>query len=286
MNRLLVVDSGAGGLTVARDIIRLLPEVSLTYMADSFYFPYGQRAPASLLAIVQSLIEVSMVWMEDANGGTPDALVLACNTASTQVLEQLREVFEVPIIGVVPAIKPAAQVTQTGVFGVLATPNTVQSRYLEQLKASFASTSTMLTYGAIGLVQLAEERLVRPASADSSFDQRLLEQLSPIFQQPPGEDIDTLVLACTHFPLLAQDIHRLLPLCTARQVQLIDSGAAVARQVQRVLQQRNSFNFNSTSAGTQVKLPTQAAIHFMSRDQINSVQEHPHAQAFRHYLIQ
>ncbi len=220
--RALVFDSGLGGLTVAREIRELTPQVELVYFADNAFFPYGIRPEQQLLARV--LKQVSELTAIDP----PDIIVLACNTASTLVLPQLRLHIEIPIIGVVPAVKPAASLSNSGVIGLLATPGTVLRQYTSELIEQFAHHCEIVSVGSDQLAAIAEAKLLgQPPSL------RQLEAiLAPFHRHPRAGDIDTVVLACTHFPILVPELQRAF----GRPIHWLDSGKAIARRVQQLLQ--------------------------------------------------
>lgn len=216
---ILVFDSGAGGLSVARAILAKNPFRRLTYAADNAAFPYGLLDDESLIKRVchqiKSLISTC----------NPDVIVIACNTASTIVLDHLRDMSDIPFVGVVPAVKPAAQLTRTGVIGLLATPATVNRDYTLSLIKQFAADVTVKLYGSNTLVTMAEES-VFGISPDPG---ELAAELDLLFEQNNGDKIDTVVLACTHFPLLVKYL-RELP--RGRSISWIDSGEAIARRVE------------------------------------------------------
>ena len=219
--RVLVFDSGVGGLTVAREIMDLAPDVAVEYSADTGFFPYGDKSDEALRA---RLPRVASALYEAAS---PDVFVIACNTASTLALAEVRAALPCPVVGTVPAIKPAAQVSQSGVIGLLATPGTISRPYTDQLIASFASEARVIKHGSVELVKLAERHARGETVALEDFE-RVQRGL---FDAPGGEKIDTVVLACTHFPLVREQLTQTAP----REITYIDSGAAIARQTLRVM---------------------------------------------------
>lgn len=210
----LVFDSGVGGLSVYDEVRQLLPDLHYIYAFDNVAFPYGEKSEAF---IVERVVEIVTAVQERY----PLALaIIACNTASTVSLPALREKFAFPVVGVVPAIKPAARLTTNGVVGLLATRGTVRRPYTHELVARFASECKIEMLGSAELVELAEAKLHgQPVD---------LEELRKILRpwlrmkEPP----DTVVLGCTHFPLLEEELLEVLPEGT----RLIDSGAAIARR--------------------------------------------------------
>jgi len=220
MTRALVFDSGVGGLTIADEIRRAAPDWIVDYVADSGFFPYGVKTDEELRARLPSLC-AALVGI-----AKPDVLVIACNTASTLALTEIRARVNVPVVGTVPAIKPAAEQTKTGVIGILATPGTVRRAYLDDLERQFAAGKTVIRRGTAGLVDIAE----RAARGQPVDQDQVAYTVKPLFDPPDGPRIDIVVLACTHFPLIREAIQAACP----SGVRLMDTGAAVARQALRV----------------------------------------------------
>ncbi|HAD40080.1 glutamate racemase [Plesiomonas shigelloides] len=213
--RVLIFDSGVGGLSVYQEIRQLLPDLPYIYAFDNACFPYGEQ-PQELI-VERVLRTVAAVHQRH-----PLCMaVIACNTASTISLPALRKTFSFPIVGVVPAIKPAAAATRNGVVGLLATRATVKRPYTHTLIKQFASTCDVRLLGSAELVQLAEEKM----QGKEIDKERLRAVLQPWLDAKPCPDV--WVLACTHFPLLKAELQQLAP----AGVQLIDSGQAVARRV-------------------------------------------------------
>lgn len=219
--KVLVFDSGMGGLTVAREIQALAPRLSVDYAADSGFFPYGDKSDEALRA------RLPMTARQLVDAANPDVFVIACNTASTLALDEVRAVLDIPVVGTVPAIKPAAQQTRTGTIGLLATPGTVRRAYTAQLIEDFASEVRVILHGSVALVRMAEEIASGAAVAMDAFR----EAQAPLFDADGGQDIDTIVLACTHFPLIRGELAATVP----HPVTYVDSGEAIARQTLRVL---------------------------------------------------
>ena len=219
----LVMDSGVGGLSVAQHIQALRPDLSLLYLADNGALPYGNKSEAWLNHRVATLVQ------RVAQEYPLQLVVVACNTASTLVLPALRASQSVPVVGVVPAIKPAAALSETRHIGLLATPGTVQRSYTDQLVNEFAEGCRVSRLGTTDLVSLAEDKL-----AGKAVDlQRLAQAVAPLFAQ---QDLDTLVLGCTHFPLLVPELEQIAP----RKINWVDSGQAIARRVDALLPQISS----------------------------------------------
>jgi glutamate racemase len=219
--RILVFDSGLGGLSIVAELTSASLDVDIYYLADTAYFPYGEKSDATLIDRVPDIIE-TVVAQTRAN-----LVIIACNTASTLALEQVRLRVKIPVIGVVPAIKPAAKLTKTGVIGLLATPNTVGRPYTDKLIADFAGGVTVLRHGAMGLAGAVEAML-----SGRDLDHNILAaSITGLFAQPRGDEIDVVVLACTHYPHVKEQLASLAPIPVA----WIDSGAAIARRVIAVL---------------------------------------------------
>ena len=219
--RILVFDSGVGGLSVAREIQQRLPRNPLIYASDNAFFPYGTKGEAELIARVDQVIDELLLRYP------ADILVIACNTASTLTLPHLRSKLSLPIVGVVPAIKPAALLSKSGVIGLLATPATVARPYTYELIREYATNCQVISLGSSELVQIAEQKL-RGEAIDMDAIGKIAQELMSADQ---AENMDVLVLACTHFPLLKDELAQHLP----AQLRLIDSGAAIARRVEFLL---------------------------------------------------
>lgn len=222
MASIVVYDSGVGGLTVYQEIVQRCTDNDIVFVSDNDAFPYGTKTEKELVERVVAVVE------RISHQYSPDVLVIACNSASTVVLPVLRDRFDFDVVGVVPAIKPAAHVSNTKRICLLATPGTVARRYTDELISGFASDCDVIKIGSTELVQLAEQKL-RGKALDIS-------QISAIIK-PVIDDvcIDVIVLACTHFPLLNKEIERVLNI-NHREVILIDSGAAIAQRVSFLLE--------------------------------------------------
>ncbi len=221
--RILVFDPGVGGLCVLDAVLSSGAARELDYLADNAWLPYGLKSDAELRTRVPALLgRVAAQW-------APDAVVVACNTASTIALEPLRAALDVPVIGVVPPIKPAAALTRTGVIGLLATPATVQRAYTNDLIAQFAADKHVVRFGSAALVQAAEEKLAGAPSA--VIAEAVTEAVEGLFGAPGCGQIDVVALACTHFPLLHAELDAAAP----RACVWLNSGEAIARRVAHVL---------------------------------------------------
>lgn len=193
---ILLFDSGVGGLTVHAAVRKLLPDAPIIYAADLAGLPYGTKSEAEIAARVAGLLGRMSERYQ------PRLVCIACNTASTIALGMVRDVLEVPIVGTVPAIKPASAITKTGTIGLLGTQATVRQAYVDNLEAEFAADKRLLRHGASGLVRAAEAKL-RGEEVDRSVIQSAVATLRAM---DGGDQIDTVVLACTHFPLLTEEL--------------------------------------------------------------------------------
>ncbi|MBY0612127.1 MAG: glutamate racemase [Beijerinckiaceae bacterium] len=238
--KILIFDSGLGGLTVLREIVRVRPDADCVYLADDAVFPYGALGEAELVARVLSLME------QHVAGITPDLVVIACNTASTLVLPPLRARFCLPFVGTVPAIKPAAAVSRSRLVSVLATPGTVARDYTKALIADHASDCTVKLVGCPRLASLAEAALRGGGTADAD----ILAEIAPAFVQEAERLTDTVVLACTHYPLLLEAFERLAPW----PVTWIDPAPAIARRVATLLGHFPPSRQAATVTGISTKL--------------------------------
>jgi len=220
-HHVLVFDSGVGGLSVTSEIRTRIPEAYLSYVADDEFRPYGSKTEAQLRDRLPGLL-ATLVHMLD-----PGVIVVACNTASTTALPAIRAAVSVPVIGVVPAIKPAAESSKTRAIGVLGTPGTVRRAYVDDLIADFAPDCDVLLQGSTRLVAEAENKL-----AGQAVNMDIIRaEIAPLFQGRVGANVDAVVLACTHFPLLRTELRA----AVRQSVKWIDSGAAIARRLETVL---------------------------------------------------
>ena len=216
-----VFDSGVGGLSVLGEIRSLLPNESLLYVADCGHIPYGEKTPEFIRQ--RCLIIADFFHQQRAK-----ALVLACNTATAAAAAQLRERYpDWPIVGMEPAVKPAAAATRSGVVGVLATTGTLQSAKFAALLDRFAGDVRVVTQPCPGLVELIESGdLLSP-----TIRALLQSYVDPLL----AEGCDTIILGCTHYPFLKPLLREMIP----ESISLIDTGGAVARQLQRLLTQND-----------------------------------------------
>lgn len=213
----LFFDSGVGGLSILAPTRALLPAMPVVYVADNAGFPYGTKSEAEVAARVPALLGRLVERYR------PRMVVIACNTASTIALPVVRSALDVPAVGTVPAIKPAALASRSRVIGVLGTQATVRQPYVDRLAAEHGADCLVLRHGSAELVAYAEARL-RGAPADPSVPRRALLGL---LDQPGGDRMDKVVLACTHFPLVEDELAAAAP----HPLDFLDGGAGIARRI-------------------------------------------------------
>ena len=211
-----IFDSGIGGITILNSIKKILPKESIIYYSDNYNSPYGNKSKKEIekLSIknTEFLIEKGC-----------KIIVVACNTATTNSISKLRTNFDLPFIGVEPAIKPAAMQTKSGLIGVLATKGTLSSGLFEKTANNYASDVKVIEKNATGLVELIEKGIF----SGEKIENILKKNLNPMIQNK----IDHLVLGCTHYPILIKTIKSLIP----SHIKILDSGKAVAKQTNRLL---------------------------------------------------
>lgn len=213
-----IFDSGVGGTSIWKEIHALLPNESTIYLADSKYAPYGRKTKEEILRL--SIKNTELLLEKDCK-----IIVVACNTATTNAIAYLRNNYTIPFIGIEPAIKPAALQSKTKTIGILATKGTLSSELFHNTSELFAKDIKVIEQVGTGLVELIENGQI-----DSDEMKQLLERYClPMVE----ENIDHLVLGCTHYPYLIPKLKEILP----NTVKIIDSGAAVAKQTQQVLQE-------------------------------------------------
>ena len=213
---LLFFDSGVGGLSVLGPTRALLPRAPIVYVADNAGFPYGRKTEAEIAARVPALLGRMVERFR------PRLAVIACNTASTIALDVVRAALDLPVVGTVPAIKPAAELSTSRVIGVLGTEVTVRQPYVDDLARRFAADCTVLRHGSAELVALAEAKL----AGEVVSLEAVRAAVQPLLDQPGGERMDVMVLACTHFPLLADELK-----ANFTNIALVDGGAGIARRI-------------------------------------------------------
>lgn len=225
--RVGIFDSGVGGLTVATALHHHQPSLDLVYVADTAFFPYGGRDPQEVAERARALTQ--MLVAQDV-----DALVVACNTASSAALEQLRTEFDLPIVGMEPPLKPAVEASASGVVAVLATPGTVAGERLARLHERFGSETQVFILPMPGLADLVE--------AGEVEGERVEAMVREALAQPIEAGLDALALGCTHYGFLRPLLARLLP----EGVRIIDAAEPVARRTRSVL---GGLGFDPDAAG-------------------------------------
>lgn len=250
---ILIFDSGVGGLSILTHIRERLPKAAIVYAADNAWYPYGTKSEAEIAARVPALLG------RLAERYRPRIVVIACNTAATIALSHVRAALDLPVVGTVPAIKPAALASKNRVIGVLGTKATVRQPYVDQLVTEFASDCTVLRLGSAELVDIAETKL----RGSPPLPDQMRAIMAGLFDQPRGERIDQLVLACTHFPLLSEEIAAASP----PGVTLVDSGAGIARRTAFLTQAQDWLETSQdravfTKAGEDVTQLSPALAHF------------------------
>jgi glutamate racemase len=221
---ILVLDSGIGGLSVLGPIRALLPRAPFLYVADNAAFPYGTKSSHQIEARVPALLG------RLAERFDPELIVIACNTASTIALDSVRAALDIPIVGTVPAIKPAAAISKSRAIGVLGTEATVVQPYVDRLAAEFAGDCTVVRHGSAELVELAEAKLRGEPAPAGAYE----TVLNGLLSRPGGERIDTVVLACTHFPLVEEELRAAAP----RPLAFVDGKEGIARRTAWLLRGR------------------------------------------------
>ncbi len=219
---ILFFDSGVGGLSVLRAAQLALPQAPIVYAADFAGLPYGNKTEIQITARVAGLLGRLVERFQ------PRLVTIACNTACTIALNEVRAALDIPIVGTVPAIKPASEQTQSGVIGLLGTAATIRQPYVDELQRQFASDMTLLRYAAPELVQAAEAKLRGETVPDSIF----AGAISALRDQPGGQDMDTVVLGCTHFPLVQEELAD----ATGPTMRFVDGAAGIARRIGVVTQ--------------------------------------------------
>ena len=227
-NPIGIFDSGAGGLSIWKEITTLLPDESTVYVSDAKYAPYGTKGEEAILN--RSKINTELLLKKGAK-----AIVVACNTATTNAISHLRAQYKVPFIGIEPAIKPAAFKTKTNAIGILATKGTLSSTLFHETSKRYTSNLKVVEQEGNGIVELVE--------AGALFSEEM-EQLLKAYLKPMLEaKIDNLVLGCTHYHFLIPVLKKLLP----EGITIIESGPAVAKQTKAILEKYNLLNSSQQS---------------------------------------
>ena len=222
---ILLFDSGVGGLTVYDALRKVLPDAPVIYAADLAGLPYGSKTEAQIATRVAGLLG------RMAERYQPRLACIACNTASTIALGMVRDVLEIPVVGTVPAIKPAAALTRTGTIGLVGTEATIRQAYVDDLEAKFAGGKRLLRVAAPGLVEAAEAKL-RGRAVDPAL---IADVHARLMAMEGARQLDTLVLACTHFPLLGPE----LAAAFGAGVAQVDGAQGIARRIAQLLEGQN-----------------------------------------------
>jgi glutamate racemase len=224
-----VMDSGVGGISVLKHIHALLPYENLIYLADSKYAPYGNKTP-------EEIIQRCLILADDLLQKDVKAIVVACNTATAAAIDSLRETFDIPIIGMEPAVKPAAEASKNGIIGVLATVGTLKSAQFAALLESYGRNVKVVTQACVGLVECIER-----GELDTLETKALIRQYcEPLLK----EGADTIVLGCTHYPFVKQAIQEIV----GDKIILIDTGAAVAKRLKNILEEKKLLSASQQKA--------------------------------------
>lgn len=230
VKRVLFFDSGVGGLSVYKEVARHNPDIETYFVFDNECFPYGEKDESFLIERIDNVISRAVERFDLS------AIVVACNTASTIALPVLRKNNSLPIVGVVPAVKPAAMLSQKGIIGLLATPGTVKRQYTKQLIDDFARNCEVIAVGDKTLATIAEKRMI---SGDVDKE-GIRKALMPFLSLPEQKQPDVIVLGCTHYPLLQDVMKEIMP-----DVRFIDSGEAIGRRVRSLLDARDVKVFDT-----------------------------------------
>ena len=223
-----IFDSGIGGITIYNEINKLMPNESIIYLSDNLNSPYGNKSKEE----IKNFSTKNTNWLIEKGC---KIIVVACNTATTNSIDYLRNTYKIPFVGVEPAIKPAANNTKTGVIGVLATKGTLTSNLFNITSNDYCSEIKIIESDGKGLVELIENGI---------FSGEKLEKMLKLFIDPMiSANIDYLVLGCTHYPLISKSLKKILP----RNVKILDSGIAVAKQTKFLINKNKLVNQNDKS---------------------------------------
>ncbi len=229
LKKILVFDSGVGGFSIVDEIVKIDSCVSIDYLADTAFFPYGDKSDLDLIARIPEIVRSGVL------ASKADAVIIACNTASTIALYRIREIVDIPVIGVVPAIKPASNLSKTKIIGLLATPRTIGSAYTDQLIEDYAKDVKVIRYGPPKLARAAEDYIL----GGKIDDEIIKDAIQGLMGQIDGDKIDQIILACTHYPLVRKYLAKYAP-----NIDFIDSGTAIAKRLIDLLKLENK-NKNS-----------------------------------------
>ncbi len=217
----LFFDSGVGGLSILSEFQKLRPDAPLIYAADNAFLPYGEKSERTILTRVPALLGRMVERFK------PRIVVIACNTASTIALDAVRTALDLDVVGTVPAIKPASILSQSGVIGLLGTAATVKQSYVDMLESEFATDKRLIRIAAPELVWAAEEKIFKGKADISAIE----AGLAGLLNDPGARDMDTIVLACTHFSLISEEIQEI----TGPSIRLIDGASGIARRTDSLI---------------------------------------------------
>lgn len=220
-----IFDSGVGGLSVFREIKKILPNERYIYYSDNAHCPYGEKSKEYIIDRARQITD--FLISEGA-----DVIVVACNTATAAAIKTLREEYSIPFIGMEPAIKPAARVTKTGIVGVLATAGTLKADKYKDTRGKYADDVTVVEHIGQGFVELVENGQTRGSKAEAI----VIESIEPLLDV----GADTIVLGCTHYPFLAETIAKVASsLAPDRIIHIVDPAPAVARHLHEIMTEKN-----------------------------------------------
>ncbi len=242
--RILVFDSGVGGTTILSAISDQLPTAQFTYLADNAWLPYGSKTSTQISHRLGQLFEAIDI------DNCADIVVIACNSASTTALNTLREKFSVPIVGVVPAIKPAAKITESNCIVLLATAQTIQGEYVQELSNEFAANKVVIKVATPELVALAENKILGGIQTIPNDLHGTINNIKAAVNQGTTKTPDTFILGCTHFPALKQELEK----AWGHPAHWIDSSQAIARRVADLLDMPTQKPPHSTSTQCDIKI--------------------------------
>ena len=235
-----IFDSGVGGLSVYREIRKILPQERYIYYSDNAHCPYGEKSKEYIIDRAREITDFMI-----SEGA--DVIVVACNTATAAAIRTLREEYQIPFIGMEPAIKPAAAITKTGVVGVLATAGTLKADKYKDTRGRYADDVKVVEHIGQGFVELVEKGITTGPAAEDV----VMESLEPMLD----EGADTIVLGCTHYPFLSETISKVAKrLSPDRDIRLIDPAPAVARHLHEIMKEKaiikdDGFSINIFSSG-------------------------------------
>ncbi|KEQ11915.1 glutamate racemase [Endozoicomonas montiporae] len=261
---IVIFDSGVGGLSIYQEVKRKLPDIEVIYCADNEAFPYGSKPETEVIdRTLYCLNELARQFQ-------PSLAIIACNTASTISLPKARQALQIPVVGVVPAIKPAGEWSKKRRIGLLATPGTIAREYTQQLVRDFAKDCEVIMVGSSELVDMAERHLRDEPVGHEEFK----AVIEPFFVN--GQQPDCIVLGCTHFPLLEEQLQAASPV----PIHWINSGEAIARRVEYLLERApesgtansDQFIYTGNDDGVQALMPALKSMGFETVSQLE--QEH------------